>query len=797
LNDPVSFGGVIGTRARLVGEGIDRVEDERLLRGQGAFVDDLHLPGMLHAVVLRSALAHGRLLRVDVTAARAMPGVRDAFSAAEVIDGVGAGRGTMPQIPMLLDPLPEATAFLQPVIAHRKVRYVGEPLAVVVADTHALAEDALDAIVVDIESLQAVIDGGLPPEPDAEPDGNDAALLFEPAGSNRVVRLDAQRGDAAEIDAAFAAAPYVRRERFRVHRHFASPIETRGLVARRDADTSRLVVSGAAKMPFANRRILAALLALPEGDIDLVEGDTGGAFGQRGEFYPEDFLVPFAALRCGRPVKWVEDRRENLIAANHAREAECELELACTLDGRLLALRGRAATDIGAYLRTTGLAQSRNLVQVASGPYRIPRVALSVDVRVTNKTPSGPYRGPGRFETDFFRERLLDIVAGELGIERVEFRRRNLLRSDEMPWSFPTLLPWRADTATDSGDYAETLERCLQAFDWQRRSACNGREIDGRRHGVAIGCYIEGGAAGPREGARLVLDAEGQVSVHTGSSLVGQGLETVFAQIAADALGRPLSAIRGVFHGSTTGVREGFGSYSSRSTAMGGSAIVIAAQTMQDMIVSAAATMLDCATTDLSIIDGDRVAARDGRSLSMADIGQRHAPTGGLVAHGTFSSSNRTYSYGAQAAHVAVDPRTGAVEVIEYVAVEDVGRIINPRTLEGQAIGAIVQGLGGVFLERLIYDAQGQLQTGSLADYLLPTATCFPQVRVLALENHPSPHNPLGAKGAGEGGIIPVGGVIANAVSAALAPLGVSVTELPLPPSRLWTLIEACRPQPH
>ena len=475
MNDPAPFSDSTVTQARLIGQGIDRVEDARLLRGAGAFVDDLHLPGQLHAVVLRSAVAHGRLLRVDVTAARAMPGVRDAFAAAEVIDGIaGPGRGTMPRIPMLLDPLPEAEPFLQPVIAVHRVRYVGEPLAVVVAETQALAEDALEAIAVEIEALAAVVDGGL--------DADDRVLLSDSAGSNAVVRLEAVRGDASDIEALFRSAPHVRRERFRVHRHFASPIETRGLLARRDAGSGRLVVSGAAKMPFANRRILAGLLGLPEDTIDLIEGDTGGAFGQRGEFYPEDFLVPFAALRCGQPVKWIEDRRENLIAANHAREADCELEVACMLDGRLLALRGRAATDVGAYLRTTGLAQSRNLVQVATGPYRVPTVALSVDVRVTNKTPSGPYRGPGRFETDFFRERLFDIVAGELGIDRVEFRRRNLLHSGEMPWPLPTLLPWKADTATDSGDYAQTLDRCLQVFDWTRKLQLNGSVRLGRPH---------------------------------------------------------------------------------------------------------------------------------------------------------------------------------------------------------------------------------------------------------------------------------------------------------------------------
>jgi carbon-monoxide dehydrogenase large subunit len=659
LNDPVPFGGSIGTQAGLVGQGIDRVEDDRLLRGQGAFADDLHLPGLLHAVVLRSAVAHGRLLRVDVTAALTMPGVRDAFTAAEVIAGNAPGTcmesTSVPRIPMLLDPLPDAEPFLQPVIASDRVRYVGEPLAMVVAETQALAEDALEAIVVEIEAMPAVVDGGR--------DAGDDLRLFETAETNRVVQLVAWRGTADEVDALFRSAPYVRHERFRVHRHFASPIETRGLLAQRDPGSGRLVVSGAAKMPFANRRILGGLLGLPEDGIDLLEGDTGGAFGQRGEFYPEDFLVPFAALRCGRPVKWIEDRRENLIAANHAREAECELEVACTRDGRLLAMRGRAATDVGAYLRTTGLAQSRNLVQVATGPYRVPAVSLSVDVRVTNKTPSGPYRGPGRFETDFFRERMFDIVANDLGIDRIEFRRRNLLTRAEIeaPWKFATLQPYNADSFTDSGDYHETLDRCLAEFDWAGKSALNGKLVDGRYQGIAVGCYVEGGASGPREGARLVLEDDGRVAVYTGSSANGQGLATVLTQIAADALERPMSAISAIHHGSTTGVKEGFGSYSSRSSVMGGSAIVTVAKVLREKIIAAAAEELGGTVEDVALIGGDRIVARDGRALSLAELARARAKHGGLSAEGSFASSKRTYSYGAHAAHVSVDARTGQI----------------------------------------------------------------------------------------------------------------------------------------
>ncbi len=753
-----------------VGAPVERVEDQRLLRGEGAYVDDLTRPGMLHAVILRSSMAHGRLISIDASAALDVPGVHAVITAGEIAQDLGA----IPRIPMRQDALPELEQFQQPVIAHGKVRYVGEPLAVVVADTAAIAEDALDAILIDIESLAVVADRADAARKDA--------LLHEEAASNCALTLSATRGDA---DAAFAGAAYTRRERFQVHRHTAVPMETRGLLAEWDSARGKLTVSGASKVPFPNRRILAKQLGLPVDAIEMIEGDTGGAFGVRGEFYPEDFLIPYAARRLGRPVKWIEDRREHLIATNHARDAECELEIACAKDGTILGLRGQAHTDVGAYLRTNGATPSRNIAQVSTGPYRIAHVRVDVSLMLTNKTPVGTYRGPGRFETDFFRERLFDMAAADLGIDRVEFRRRNLLSESEIPWQLATVQPFGGETSTDSGNYHQTLERCLEEFDWTAKAQLDGKMIDGRYHGIGIGCYIEGGASGPREGARLVLETDGTVSVYTGSSSVGQGLETVFTQIAADALGLPMTSIRGVFHGSTTGVTEGFGSYSSRSVVMGGSALLDGAQKLLHRIKESAADHFDCAPGDIEIA-ANEVIGPGRQTLTFAELTREQGP---LSAEGTFSSSKRTYSYGAHAAHVAVDPKTGHVEVVDYVGVEDVGRIINPHTLHGQALGAIVQGLGGVLLEHLVYSEEGQLLSGSLADYLMPTALDFPNVRVFALENYPSPNNPLGAKGAGEGGIIPVGGVIANAVAAALRPLGLQPLELPLSPPRIWALI--------
>jgi aerobic carbon-monoxide dehydrogenase large subunit len=752
-------------RNALIGSPIERLEDFRFLRGRGQYVDDLDFPDLLHAVILRSHVAHGRIRSLNVDAALAAPGVHAVITAKDI----GAA---VPTIPLRQDGSPALKPFEQPVMAYDKVRYVGEPLALVLAQSPAAAEDALGLIELVIDPLQAVVDSAAA--------GTVGTFLFEAVGTNLALSMRGVRGD---VDAAFKGAAYTRREAFKVQRHGAVPMEPRGLLATWDAAQGRLTLYGAAKVAFVNRRILARQMALPESAIRLVENDVGGGFGARGEFYPEDYLIPFAARRTGRPVKWIEDRRENLLATNHARNADCELEIACDKDGNILGLRGHAFTDQGAYIRTNGPTAARNIAQVLTGPYRIPAARIEVSLMMTNKTPAGTYRGPGRFEADFFRERLFDIAAQELGIDRVEFRRRNLIAEAEMPYALPTVEPLDIRSETDSGDYRMTLERCLAEIDWESKAAMQGKLIDGRYHGSAVGCYLEGGAAGPKEGARLFIESDGTVSVFVGSSSIGQGLETVCAQIAADALELPLDAINGVFHGSTDHVAEGFGAYSSRSVVMGGSAILAAADKLRASIRSAAAAKLACAEKEIGI-DAGAVRGPGGRTLGLGAFA-------GISADASFASNKRTYSYGAHAAHVAVDPKTGHVELIDYVAVEDVGRIINPLTLHGQAVGAIVQGLGGVFLENFVYDENGQMLAGSFADYLLPGADDFPNVRVVALEERPSPNNPLGAKGAGEGGIIPVAGVIANAVAAALSTLGVSPRELPLSPAKVWELMQA------
>jgi len=754
----------VRTTNRLIGSAVKRTEDLRFVRGRGEYIDDVRREGQLYAYVFRSPVAHGRILAIDTARARRFPGVHAIITAADLPRPI-------PTVNIRLQPMPSLVPFHQPVLALDKVRYVGEPVAVVLADSAARAEDAAAAIVLDLEPLVPVTN--------RYDSCADASLIHEAHGSNLAVKYTAFLGDA---DAAFRTAPYTRREKFRVHRHAAVPMEPRGLLAEWDARAGRLILNGAAKVAFFNRRMLAEKMGLPESAVDLVENDVGGGFGARGEFYPEDFLIPFAARLTGRPVKWTEDRRENLMATQHARDADCEIEIACARDGTILALRGSVWCDVGAYIRTNGLVAPRNVVQFMSGPYRIPNIHLESHVQFTNKTPSGTYRGPGRYETDFFRERMFDLVAGDLGIDRVEFRRSNLVSKHEMPYSIAHITPYEADTEYDSGNYASALSRCLAEFDWTRKSEFDGRLIGGRHHGIAVGCFIEGGAAGPKENARMTIEADGSIMIHVGSSAIGQGLETVFAQIAADALEVSFDRVR-VRHGSTTLLNEGYGSYHSRAVVMGGSAMLVAAEKLREEIRKAAAARFGCSTAEITQ-DDDKIAGPAGKTAKLSDFA-------GLSAEGSFANHHHTYSYGAHAAHVSVDPNTGHVEILDYVAVEDVGRIMNPATLRGQVLGALVQGLGGTFLERFAYDSNGQPLSTSFADYLMPTAPDFPNIRVFLMEEEPSPINPLGAKGAGEGGIIPPGGVIANAVASALKPLGVTVHELPLSPSNVWDMIRA------
>src|SRR3954468_1068260 len=451
-----------------IGTPMERREDMRFLRGRGEYVDDLEVEGVLHAVILRSSVGHGRIVSLDTSRALKLSGVHAVITARDMPDGV-------PIIPMRLQPLPEFKPYEQPVLAHDKVRYVGEPVAVVLAESVALAEDALEAIGLDIEPLPAISDYVTAAQ--------NRSLLFKATGTNGSLVFHARKGDA---DAAFRDAPYTRRERLATGRHYGLTMEPRGVLAQWNAETGRLTISGAAKVPFFNRRILAKQIGLPETAIDVIENDVGGGYGARGEFYPEDFLIPFAARHFNRPVKWTEDRRENLMAMNHAREAHADIEIACTRDGTILALRGDIHNDMGAYMRTNGAVGARNVCQFLAGPYRVPHVKVDSHLWMTNKTPVGTYRGPGRFESNFFMERLIELAATDLGIDRLEFRRRNLVAESEQPYPIAHVQPTNAVDQYDSGEYRAAFERCLSEISWTEKAKLCGRLIDGRYHGLGL-----------------------------------------------------------------------------------------------------------------------------------------------------------------------------------------------------------------------------------------------------------------------------------------------------------------------
>lgn len=742
-----------------IGHPVERVEDERFLRGRGRFTDDLNRPEQWHAAILRSPVAHGRIVAIDTLRCREMRGIHAVIIAQDLGD-------VIPVIPFRR-PNPTIAPYAQPVIARGHVRYSGEPVGMVLASSPDRAQDAAAAVAIEIDPLPPVVD-------------RHAALagevrLFDHAG-NCASTFVARKGDAAT---AFAADVRIIRGAFNVQRMTAAPMEPRALLAEWDEQAQHLTVSGAAKLPFFNRRALAAMMNLDEAQVDYIEYDVGGGFGARGEFYPEDFLVAFAARKFGRPVKWTEDRCEQFLSIAHSRETGCEIEIALDAGGAIAGLRGEIFVDIGAYVRPNGMTPVRNAAQFLSGAYRIPNIDVRSHGFVSNKVPSGTYRGPGRFESCFFLERLLQTAAEQSGFDQLELRRRNLLRAQEMPYPLATLEPndGFGQTACDSGDYVETFDRCLTAFRWQDKARQQGRLVDGRLRGIGVACFIEGGGSGPREHVRISAGPNGHVQINVGSSAVGQGIETIFAQIAADSLGLPMGRVH-VQHGSTTLLKEGFGSYGSRSTVMGGSAVITAAEKLLADFRLDAAKRLNCAP-DALIVEEGIARSPDGRQVSIFDLQ--------LAAEASFSNGSKaTYSYGTAAVQVALDPDTGHTEILDYTVCDDVGRIINPHTLHGQVIGAAVQGLGSVFSEELRYDASGQCITASLADYLVPVATDYPTLHAISLENHPSPNNPLGAKGAGEGGIIPVGAAVANAVANAI---GVEICELPLTPQRLWALM--------
>ncbi len=758
----------------MIGASLPRLEDGPLVTGRGRFVGDISFPHQLHMRVVRSPYAHARLHRVDITAARSAPGVAAVWTAADIAD--------LPPIDFR-DPANEALRpYRQPLLAHDRLRYVGEPVAAVFASDPYLAEDAAELVAIEAEELPVLLDAAAAP-------GSFAAGLSTEAL--------VMRGGYGDVEAAFAAAHAIVALDLEIGRHSGVPLEPRGALAYHDAARDVLELYGAAKVPHRNRDGLMRMLGRSAASVVLKEGNTGGGFGIRGELYPEDFLVCLGALRLGRPVKWLEDRHEHLIAANHSRQQRHHARVAVDAEGRVLALDDEFYLDQGAYVRTHGARVLEMTIAMLPGPYRIPAYRACGHFRLTNKTPAATYRAPGRYEGSFVRERLMDAVADRLGLDRLAVRRRNLITRAEMPFSRP-LSALGTDVAYDSGDYPLLLDKALARIGWQGLQAeLKRRRAAGELVGAGVGLFVDKGGLGPADGVRVSVDATGAVELVTGGSNVGQGFATAMAQICAATLGVDYRRVR-VVYGQTDRIAYGIGAHASRASVMTGGATHAAALKLRAKALDMAAELLQAAPGELDIADGV-VVRRDrpgGPSVSLGEIARHLAPDSpllgerdpGLAAEGWFRTAHMTYPYGVQIAVVRVDGDTGAVTVERYLAAYDIGRAINPMLAEGQLVGGVVQGLGGALYEEFRYDERGEPLSATFADYLMPTVREVPPIDVLLTEDAPSPLNPLGIKSAGEGGITPVGAVIAAAIDEAIGVPG-GVTRLPATPQRVKALL--------
>jgi CO/xanthine dehydrogenase Mo-binding subunit len=758
----------------VVGRSVRRLEDPPLVTGRGQFAADVAFPHMLHMRVVRSAHAHGCILSIDVGAALAVPGVAAVWTSADVAD--------IPPIDFRLTRIEGLTPYRQPILARARLRYVGEPVAAVFATDPYVAEDAADLVVIEVEDLPVVLDASMTPQE------------FEPGRSTEPAIVEKSYGDVA---AAWRDAAIVVELDLAIGRHSGVPLETRGAVARYDAARDVLELHGAAKVPHWNRDNIARMLGRSPASVHLIEGHVGGGFGIRGELYPEDVLVCLAALRFGRPVKWIEDRREHLIAANHSRQQQHKVRAAVDAEGRILAIDDEFFHDQGGYVRTHAATVPDLASAMLPGPYRVPVYRAIGHVRLTNKTPCGTYRAPGRFESTFVRERLMDAIAARLAIDRIEIRRRNLIGKAEMPYNRP-LATLGTEIVLDSGDYAGLLDKALIAAKWHElQDEVKRRRDGGECLGAGLALFVEKSGLGPYDGVRVAVDTSSMVEVVTGAASLGQGIETVVAQICADALGVDYRRVR-VVHGRTDRIAFGMGAFASRATVMTGEATRRAAIEVRTKAIEVAAELMQQDASTLAVIDGKVVRqGGDGPSITLGEIAKALEPTSkllgsrppGLSADGWFFSQHMTYPYGVHIAVANVDRETGGITIERYLLAYDIGRAVNPMLVEGQLAGGFAQGIGGTLLEEFRYDERGEPLSVNFADYLMPTAREVPALDVLITQDAPSPLNALGLKGAGEGGVNAVGAAIAAAIDDAVGISG-AVTRLPVTPQGLRQILK-------
>ena len=765
---------------RFFGQRVKRLEDPRLLSGQGAFLEDLQLPWVLHAAFVRSPYAHAIVQAIPTNVA-GLAGVVGVFTAADL----------QPQTIPTMVPHPALRPCNQPPLAGVRVRFVGEPVAVVVAEDRYLAEDAAASVTAQLEleplPVAASSDAAL---------ARDAPLLHEGLEDNLAGAWEVSTGD---VEGAFCEADRVVTGRFGVQRHTGMPIETRGVMATVDRLSGRLTIWTSTQWPHTVRQALARALGVPEHRLRVIAPDVGGGFGVKQEVYPEEIVVPWLAQRLGRPVKWVETRREHFVGTAHSREQVHELELAVRSDGEVIGLRAIVTADLGAYTRSLGVLCPSITAGSLLGPYRIRNYRAEIRCALTNKAPAGAYRGAGAPEAVFALERAMDRVATELGLDPAEVRLRNFIRPEEFPWQ-TGLGTAQLPVVYDSGNYAAGLQRAMEEVDYRgwRERQCTGR-ADGRHLGIGVACYVLLGGLGPFESSEVRIDGSGEVMILTGASPHGQGTDTALAQIVADELTTSPERVL-VLHGDTDQIPYGVGTYASRNAVTAGSATAVAAREVRAKAVRLAAHLLEAAEDDLELAEGAvRVRGAPERGLPLGYLATAAAPdrprpdgmAPGLEARHYFQAPLPTFASGAHVAVVEVDADTGQVKLLDYVSVSDAGPLINPLIVDAQIQGGVAQGIGGALMEEITYDDSGQ-PADSFLDYAIPRSVDVPDIRQAHLHT-PSPLNPLGVKGLGEGGALAPPAAIANAVEDALSPLGIEINATPISAPRLWRMMRDLR----
>ena len=773
------------------GAWVGRREDARLLRGNGCYVADIDLPGMRHVAFVRSHVAHGTVIGVDIPrgvsgwCGRDLAGRLAAMAPNEADDTVFEER--------LMRALGDNRVFVRhedrPLLATDRVRHVGDPLAVIVAGNPYAAADAAERVVADLEPLPAVADPAAALAPDAP-------LLYDHWPDNRSLRIAAGFGD---VEAAFAEAAHVGRRRLHSGRLAGHPMEPRGVVACHDHRTDLLTVWSSTQVPHPLRSALAKALGRPAHRIRVIAPDVGGGFGVKALPYAEEFVVALLALELGVPLKWIEHRREHGTAAIQSRDQTHNIELALAADGRILGLRDRILVDCGA-ANPLGVVQPYNTLAHLCGCYRVPALDVEATAVVTNKAPLSPYRGAGRPEAVFAMDRILDATAREAGLDPFEVRRRNLIGADEMPYAVGINYRDGTPMRYDSGDFLACYDTALSMVDLSSVRRGGTSDGSGRRFGVGVSTYVEGTGVGPFESALVRIDETGHVEVATGACSQGQGHETVFAEVCARALGTDPDRVT-ITGGDTAAVPYGWGTLASRSAVVAGSAIFQAACAVRDRILEALAEHWEVSPGDLRIRNGIvEVTGTPSAHMDLADVAAGFAPGGAFAGHDAadleemvcFEPPTVTFASGTHVARVAVDEATGEVELLDYVVVHDCGPLLSPVIVDGQIAGGVAQGVGAALFEEVVYDDDGQPLNPTLLDYLVPDATGVPTLAVAHLET-PSPLNPLGIKGVGEAGAISPPAAIANAIEDALAGLGARVDRVPVTPRRLFEQLHGGR----